>query len=273
MRQLRVLVACECSGRVRDAFAARGWEAWSADILPSDTPVIGTYTNEQKALVSALGERIGTGYHYQGDCRNLFDWNHPVNSQRKLTRGRTPWAPLWHLVIAHPPCTDLSLAGAVHWKKKDIARGGDGRMQEGAAFFMDMVYASRGNDPSAAPFIAVENPHGRMNKWYRQPDQVVEPYWFGDPYEKKLCVWTRGGLPLLTADNLVTPLTRAVTGGGNWETDKDKSWRTGQVMPGESRTYEDSKGRALRSKVRSETFPGFARAMADQWGPFVEGLG
>lgn len=257
-RQLRVLVACECSGRVRNAFAARGWEAWSADLLPSETLVSESYPNGRVSLIADPNT-----HHYQGDCRDLFSWDHPVNGRRARTWALPHDRPLWDLVIAHPPCTDLSLAGARWWKGKDVTRGGSGAMQEAAAFFMDMVHAP-------APFVAVENPHGKMATWYRKPDQVVEPFWFGDPYEKKLCLWTRGGLPALKVDNLVAPLTRAVTGGGNWRTDANRSWRTGQVRPGTSRTYEDGKGRANRSRVRSETFPGFARALADQWGAFVE---
>src|SRR5580693_3639339 len=108
---LRVLVGCECSGRVREAFAARGWEAWSADLLSSEiTP-----------RRSAAGKDItvnlpseGKGGHYQGDVRDLFNWNHPVNAQRSSRERNTPvWKPrlhLWDLAILHPPCTDLSYA-------------------------------------------------------------------------------------------------------------------------------------------------------------------
>ena len=91
---LRMLAACESSGRVRDAFAARGWDAWSCDLEPSETP----------------------GQHIQGDILSVFEWS------------------TWDLVIAFPPCTDLSLAGAVHWKQKQA----DGRQQRAADFFMRM---------------------------------------------------------------------------------------------------------------------------------------
>jgi len=202
---MRILVACEYSGRVRDAFIRRGHDAMSCDILPSDIP----------------------GPHYQGDVRDV------------LGDG-------WDLVIAFPPCTDLSLAGAVHWKAKQA----DGRQQAAAEFFMAMI-----NAPAA--HVAVENPRGIMTKLCRPPDQVVEPWWFGDPYAKKTCLWLKG-LPLLEADNIVTPVGRVATGGGSWRTDK-ASGKTAMSA------YEDSEGRKNRAKVRSRTFPGVARAMAAQW--------
>src|SRR5579859_7667450 len=90
---LRMLAACEYSGRVRDAFAARGWDAWSCDVLPSET----------------------TGQHIQGDIRSLFTMIHPH---------------AFDLIIAFPPCTDLSLAGARFWAEKRA----DGRQQAAANF-------------------------------------------------------------------------------------------------------------------------------------------
>ena len=213
---MRVLVACEYSGRVRDAFIARGHDAISCDLLPSDTP----------------------GPHYQGDVIDLFDRQ-------------------WDMVIAFPPCTDLSLAGARFWKAKQA----DGRQQAAARFFMDMVNAP-------AKRVAVENPRGIMTKLYRPPDQVVEPWWFGDPFRKKTCLWLRG-LPLLEADHTLDDypeLTRAASGGGSWRTDKGLTTAvSGGTGTNRTSWYEDSEGRKNRAKVRSRTFPGVARAMADQW--------
>ena len=230
MRQLRVLVGCECSGRVRDAFAARGWEAWSADLLPSESAPH-AWPNED-------WEHDGLAFHYQGDVRDLFDQH-------------------WDLFIAHPPCTDLSYAGAVWFKLKDARRGGDGRMQEAAAFFMEMLDA-----PS--PFIAVENPHSIIQEpqWAGPPTQSVQPWWFGDPYEKRIDLWLKG-LPKLMIDNPVQCLGRVATGGGSWRTDKAAGKRA-------MSTYEDSEKRVNRAKVRSRTLPGLARAMAAQWGTFAE---
>lgn len=209
---LRMLAACEHSGRVRDAFAARGWDAWSCDLLPSEQP----------------------GQHIIGDILSVFEWSE------------------WDLVIAFPPCTDLSLAGAGHWKAKQA----DGRQQAAAEFFMKMMDAP-------ARHVAVENPRGVMARLFRPPDQIVEPFWFGDPFAKKTCLWT-DGLPLLSADNLVEPTGRVATGGGSWKIDKAAGRKAMSA-------YEDSEGRKNRAKVRSRTFPGMARAMATQWGSWIEG--
>ena len=214
---LRMLAACESSGRVRDAFAARGWDAWSCDLEPSESP----------------------GQHIQGDILTFYDLliGHPFD-----------------LVVAFPPCTDLSLAGARFWPQKRA----DGRQDRAAYFFMQMVYDS----PSM--HVAVENPRGDMTRRYRPPDQIVEPWWFGDPYAKKTCLWLRG-LPELVADKPVAPVGRVATGGGSWRTDKAAERKA-------MNAYEDSEGRVNRARVRSRTFPGFARAMADQWGGYLEGI-
>jgi hypothetical protein len=267
VRKLRVLAACECSGRVRDAFAARGWEAWSCDILPStEVRPRGTVFPSGKTVLAARGD--GRGMHYQGDVLDLFHKRHPVNymkyteRQHYVPRDENGLVPLWDLVIAFPPCTDLTLGGARWFKDKDITRGGDGRMQWAAAFFADMAFASRGNEPPCAWRVAVENPLGRMSRWYRWPDQVVEPWWFGDPYAKRTGLWLRN-LPLLAADRPVAPVGRVATGGGSWRTDKAAE-RVAMSR------YEDSRGRENRAYMRSLTFPGLARAMADQWGAHVE---
>ena len=229
-RQLRALMACESSGRVRDAFAARGWDAWSCDLEPSETP----------------------GQHIQGDILSVFEWS------------------TWDLVIAFPPCTDLSLAGARFWKQKQA----DGRQQRAADFFLTMTQAP-------ANHVAVENPRGAMSKLYRAPDQIVEPWWFGDPFAKKTCLWLHN-LPELVADRPVDAaaaavsgdmtgyrLHRVTTGGGSWKTDKAAAEALGVDFHGASH-YEDSEGRKNRAKVRSRTFPNVARAMADQWGSYLE---
>jgi hypothetical protein len=122
--------------------------------------------------------------------------------------------------------------------------------------------------PRPEAYVAVENPRGWMNSHYRQPDQVVEPWWFGDPYAKKTCLWLRetsegDKLPLLQPQNAVSPEFRVATGGGSWKVDK-LAGKTGMSAT------EDSEGRARRAIVRSRTMPGFAQALADQWGPYVE---
>lgn len=215
-RSLRMLAACEMSCRVRDAFAARGWDACSCDLEPPETP----------------------GQHVQADVLSLL---------RDLPPGH------FDLVVSFPPCDDLALAGARWWAAKQA----DGRQQAAARFFMAMT-------TWPAPHWAIENPRGIMTRLYRPPDQVVEPWWFGDPYAKKTCLWTHG-LPPLIASDPVTPTGRVATGGGSHRTDK-AAGRTAMSR------YEDGEGRKNRRKVRSRTMPGFARAMAAQWGAYVEGL-
>lgn len=237
----RVLVACEMSGRVRSQFAKRGWDAWSADLLPDET---------DKWNIRAGVENLGR--HYQGDVLDIIGED-------------------WDLVIAHPPCTDLSQAGARYWAQKQA----DGRQRAAVDFFMQMYRL-----PREQAYVVVENPVGFMglkDGVFREPDQIVEPWWFGDPMAKKTCLWYRPAvywqrgtwlprfddLPHLAADNPVTPTMRTVTGGGSWRTDAAHG-KTGM------NNWEDSQGRARRHILRSLTPEGFARAAAEQWGSYVE---
>jgi len=228
------------SGRVRTQFALRGWDAWSADLLP----------DESKIWVDS---QVIAGIHYQGDVLDIIEQD-------------------WDLVIAHPPCEHLSQAGARYWAQKQA----DGRQLAAADFFMKMV-----DLPLKSVYVAVENPRGIMSKLYRPPDQVVEPWWFGDPFSKKTCWWLRGkdipwyknslsmdardfpSLLLLCADQPVETRGRVATGGGSWRTDQAHG-RTG------SNVYEDSQGRVRRKIVRSITPKGTARALAEQWGSYIE---
>jgi hypothetical protein len=263
MRPFRMLAACECSGAVRGAFAARGWEAWSADVLPSETPA--TTFSKGKGW-NHLG--IGLRNHYQGDVRDLFSWEHPVNRghyERRVQSREDGYLYPWDLVIAFPPCTHLSLAGAVWWRVKREPQLDQDSGQytlpslqdEAASFFMEMVNAP-------APHVAVENPRGDMTRRYRAPDQYVQPHMFGDPLIKLTGLWLEN-LPLLTADNPVEPLPggRVATGGGSWRVDIKNGH-------GPNNGHEDGKGRRNRQRERNRTLPGLARAMAAQWGSYVE---
>lgn len=269
-------MGCEESGEVREALAATGWwdEVWSADLLPSGKPPLGTFWADGTRIVTAEGEREGRGYHYIGDVRDLFRWDHPVNEQRKEfawsdVHGYEPlWAPLWDLAVLHPPCDFLTQAGARYWRLNDATRGGNGRMQESAAFFMEMTRAP-------ARYRAVENPRGVMCRdpkpddpdrqvGYRRPDDVVSPWMFGDPLVKETCLWT-WRLPPLEATHSredYPELFRVATGGGSHRTD----WkRTGRSNNG----WEDRLGRKNRKRERSRTAPGLAKAMAEQWTKFI----
>lgn len=265
-----MLAACEMSGRVRDAFAKRGWEAWSADLRGSENAPQATFRSGDRAAPRFHGpERLGlkNNFHYQGDARDLFSPYHPVNQGRNR-ECRDNWGelPLWDLVLGFPPCTHLSLAGARYWRvKREWQLDQDSGeftlpsiQDEAADFFMDMVDAP-------ARYVAVENPRGDMTRRYRAPDQYVQPWWFGDALFKATGLWLKG-LPLLKATHTMedyADLSRVTTGGGSHRTDMRKNGRS-------SNGHEDSEGRARRHIVRNRTLPGLAAAMAAQWGPYIE---
>jgi site-specific DNA-cytosine methylase len=196
---LRVLVACEYSGVVREAFRARGHDAWSCDLLPSD--------DDSK-------------YHLQDDIRTIIDNSDPD---------------VWDLMIAHPPCTHLAVSGARWFHKKQ-------REQQEALDFVQYLL------DAPIPKIALENPVSIISSRIRKPDQIVQPWMFGDPYEKTTCLWLKD-LPLLRSTNIVDPPERHVT-------------KSGRSLP----KWYNLPPSPDRGKLRSRTFEGFARAMAEQWG-------
>jgi hypothetical protein len=266
----RALVGCECSGQVRDALIATGYwdEVWSADIQPSETPARTFIAAENRWEIP--DGQFTEARHYLGDVRDLFRITSPVNRirgyeilHRHAGNIGGPWQDLWDAAFLFPPCTHLSLAGAVWWKEKRKPRYDENFEEtwsvqdEAASFFMEMVHAP-------APLVAVENPRGDMTRRYRPPDQYVQPHMFGDPLVKATGLWLRG-LPLLYADDPVEPLPggRVATGGGSWRTDQ-KHGR------GANNGHEDAKGRVNRQRERNRTLPGLARAMASQWTRFVE---
>lgn len=181
---MRVLVACEFSGTVRDAFRARGHDAWSCDLEPAD------------------------GHHFQCDVIGL------------LSRS-------WDLMVAHPPCTDLSVSGARWFKEKRA----DGRQQKAVEFFMALV-----NAPIAR--IAIENPIGIMSSLHRKPDQIVQPWQFGHGETKATCLWLKGLPPL----------------------------KSTQIVEGREARIHRMPPSADRGRLRSITYSGIAAAMAEQWG-------
>lgn len=192
---LKVLVACEYSGRVRDAFTKRGHFAMSCDLLPSDTP----------------------GFHWQGSVLDVLDMG-------------------WDLMIAHPPCTYLSNAGA-RWlyagKVLNTARFEQGL--DAKVFFLTLLNAN-------IPQIAIENPIPSSVFDLPKYSQTIQPYEFGHPFKKKTCLWLKN-LPPLKATNIVD-IRESTKVPGNWF----------------------NKGGKDRQKERARTFEGIADAMAAQWG-------
>jgi hypothetical protein len=194
---MRVLIACEFSGTVRDAFIKAGHKAVSCDILPTDIP----------------------GPHIQDDLLDVL----------KYTNG-------WDLMIAHPPCTYLSNAGARHlYPKGELNQE---RLNKGLIakqFFMTIYNAN-------IPMICIENPI--PSKVYELPkyNQVIQPYEYGHEFSKKTCLWLKNLPPLMAT--MYVEKTESTKVPGNWF----------------------NKGGKDRQKNRAKTFQGIADAMSQQWG-------
>ena len=182
---MKVLIACEYSGAVRDAFIELGHEAMSCDLLPTDVP----------------------GPHYQGDIRDVLDYP-------------------FDLMVAHPPCTHLSVSGARHFEEKRK----DGRQQSAVAFFMMLAKAD-------IPRIAIENPICIMSSVWRKPDQVIQPWQYGHGETKATALWLKC-LPTLQPTD---------------------------VVPGREARIHKMPPSPDRWKLRSATYAGIAKAMAEQW--------
>jgi len=153
----------------------------------------------------------------------------------------------WDMILAFPPCTYLTVTGnrwfnIERYGAKAIQRHKD--REEAVAFFMLFANAD-------CPKVAIENPVGIMSSRWRKPDCIIQPYQFGDPYEKKTCLWLKGLAPLQPT-NVVAPPNRT-------------QFRSGKSMP---TWYAEAwqLPKAERAKLRSKTFPGIAKAMAEQWG-------
>lgn len=154
------------------------------------------------------------------------------------------------MMIAFPPCTDLAVSGARHFERKRA----DGSQQKSIEFFISVINAP-------IDFIAVENPIGIMSGIYRKPDQIIHPYHFGDKASKSTCLWLKG-LPKLQHTDIV-------------EKGEFKEWidkKTGKMKRQALWYYEalqKAKTPEQRRTLRSKTFPGIAKAMAEQWGGFL----
>jgi hypothetical protein len=159
----------------------------------------------------------------------------------------------WDAMIAFPPCTHLAVSGAAWFEQKRK----DGRQQQGIDFFLAISNAN-------IKHIAIENPVGIMSKHFRKPDQIIQPYYFGDEASKKTCLWLKN-LPLLYHNNSTNLFDNKITWVGKGEIIEFES---GCKMP---KWYADAwkLSKDERSKIRSKTSPGIAQAMADQWGNYL----
>ena len=194
--KMKVLVACEYSGIVRDAFIAKGHYTLSCDLLNTDSQ----------------------GPHYIGDVRNI------------LNDG-------WDLMIAHPPCTYLCSSG-LHWNTKRPSRA---QQTLDALDFVRLLM----NAPIEK--IAIENPIGCISSQIRKPEQIIQPWQHGHAESKSTCLWLKN-LPILVPSLIVSKPTSGV-----W----NNQTPSGQNKLGPSPN---------RWKIRSATYAGIAKAMADQWG-------
>ena len=212
---MRVLVACEESQAVTIELRRLGHEAYSCDIQPCS----GGHPE----------------WHIQGDVMPL------------ILRGG------WDMIIAHPPCTYLTAAGAIRLYNKDHTIADPERWQRGieaAGFFMAIWEAD-------CPRIAIENPVPMWCFGLPRYSQIIEPYMFGDPWRKRTCLWLRGLPPLIQTEAAVEPL-------GLWV---GSTSRRRDPTVAERYTLHSNRD----PKRRSKTFPGIARAMAWQWaGPAKE---
>ena len=156
------------------------------------------------------------------------------------------------LMIAFPPCTDLAVSGARHFERK-IA---DGSQQKSIEFFMSVINAN-------IEFIAVENPIGIMSGKYRKPDQIVQPWHFGDKAQKSTCLWLKG-LPKLLPTNIVEK--------GEFFEFISKKGEKKRMPMWYYQALQDAKTPEQRRTLRSKTFQGIADAMAKQWGDFLLGI-
>lgn len=224
---MKVLIACEESQEVCKAFRARGHEAYSCDIQEPS----GGHSE----------------WHIFGDALKA------LNGEQVVTMdGVMHYIGKWDLLIAHPPCTYLTVTGNRWFNVERYGVKAVERIklrEEAAAFFMAFVNAD-------VCKIAVENPVGYMSTYYRRPDCIIQPYEFGHHARKKTCLWLKG-LPVLRPTDVVD---------------------AGDILPGgysagaSANFAKDGDGKILRwndprtAKIRSKTYPGIAKAMAEQWG-------
>ena len=186
-------------------------------------------------------------WHIMGDVIPLLNGNcdfDTVNGDRHVQYGK------WDMIIAFPPCTDLCVSGARHFARK-IA---DGTQQKSIDFFMNFANAD-------CDKIAIENPVGIMSSNYKKPNQIIHPWMFGDGQPKKTCLWLNG-LERLECSVTEPPEMEYV----EWEDRK-----TGKNKRQPKWYFDALKLKPKdRAKVRSKTFPGIAKAMAEQWAGKVE---
>lgn len=206
---MKVLVACEESQTVCKAFRERGHEAYSCDIQEPS----GGHPE----------------WHILGDALKAIEGGQIVTMD-----GKAHDVDKWDLLIAHPPCTHLAVSG-MRWFSEGVKPLS--LKYDAAAFFLKFAEAP-------IEHIAIENPVSIMSTPYRKPDQIINPWQYGHPAQKKTCLWLKN-LPLLHETNNVYEYMMTLP-----EKERTRIWWLGSG----------------HAKERSKTFPGIAAAMAEQWG-------
>lgn len=229
---MKILVACEESQAVTIELRKLGHDAYSCDIIECS----GGHPE----------------WHIKDDVLRYINGKQAIFWTSDGVGHITPKR--WDMIIAHPPCTHLAVSGARHFEKKRA----DGRQREAIEFFCRFLEAD-------CDKIAIENPVGIISGEYiqqhfpdlaekyslpRRPSQIVQPYEYGDPSRKSTCLWLKG-LPILQPTNVVKPELIEYTCSDG----KKVSF---------SKDYCHTKGN--RGCARSKTYPGIAKAMAEQWG-------
>lgn len=239
---MKVLVACEESQRVCCAFRELGHEAYSCDIEPCS----GGHPE----------------WHIQQDALPLIDGEcsfQTVDGAWHEIQGR------WDLLIAHPPCTYLTSAGTRHYSLKmnppEKVEARIKKRDEAVEFFLKFWNAKR-------ECVVIENLVGYMNTHFMKPTQIIHPYYFAKDendsenyVQKRTCLWIRGKNPLKRVSFLKKPEPKYFCQG---EKCKGKAIGWCEGIKG------TTGGQAGRAKARSKTFPAVAKAMAEQWGGYIE---
>lgn len=220
---MQVLVACEESQAVCTAFRKRGHIAYSCDIQ------------------SCSGGH--PEWHIKGDVLPLINGNCHFSTMDGVPHEI---AGTWDMMIAFPPCTDLACSGSRHFARKRA----DGSQEKSKNFFLAFTVAN-------CPRIVIENPVGIMSTCYRKPDQIVQPWQFGDNYQKTTCLWFIGD---------VKPLVPYVTEKPDFHYHIWIDKKTGKTKRQTQWYYNTRCKGKERGKVASKTPAGLAFAMSEQWG-------
>ena len=222
--EMKVLVACEESQAVTIELRKLGHETYSCDIIPCSGGHPEWHIMQD--VVPMLNGNCGFDTVGGEEHNGYIDTRHYIDGK-------------WDMIIAFPPCTDLAVSGARHFERKRA----DGTQQRSIDFFMKFANAD-------CEKIAIENPVGIMSSKWRKPNQIINPFQFGDRFKKKTCLWLKG-LPELISTDIVNPEEDFVYPNGK----RYPQWMMDTL----------SKTSIERAKARSKTFPGIAKAMAKQW--------